>query len=118
MNEYFSLLHEYKQKGNELMSLLCDTLQIPQNEYLYDNLLDRQSEIAELYMEGKWKVRLHGLDIAFISKAEVIQVHAADTHIITASFFARYLRDHGKTDTVETNSFLQQLFEQGKVIKW
>lgn len=118
MTEYAKLLEEYMQKSRELLDELCATLWIAQDEQLFSNMLHVQRALSSLYIAEKWRVRMHGQDVAFIGDSYTIAVNLIDIHMITMSFFDAYLERLGKQkDINQTIAFFNHLVQQGKAIQ-
>lgn len=115
--DYLKCLKDYLQISTHLLEKLCATLGITHDQHLFDHLLARQEELCALCLDEKWKVRLHGEDIAFISAPTVIQVNLSNTHLITMSFFHAYLKSQETQDSPrETQAFFDNLVQQGQAI--
>lgn len=117
MNIYLKLLQEYVEKSNTLLNKLCSILLVAQDGQLFYNLINIQAELPSLLIDEKWKVRLHGVDIAFISDSCTVEINLIDSRIITMSFFHRYLQSSGECDINKTKSFFEYLTQQGYAVQ-
>lgn len=117
MKEYLILLEEYMQTSSWLLNELCKTLQLPQDDQLFYNMLTMQQELSSIFIANTWMVRMHGQDVTFIADSQTITVNLLDTHSITMSFFHSYLSEKGKDDIHNTMLFFHTLVQQGKAIQ-
>ncbi|MCB6607163.1 hypothetical protein V3C10_07215 [[Clostridium] symbiosum] len=117
MIEYLKLIEEYMEKSNVLLGQLCSILQVAQDEKLFSSLIDMQTELHSVLIDKKWKVRMHGEDIAFISDSSKFEINLIDNRIVTMSFFHCYLQSNGECDINRTKRFFRDLVKQGYAVQ-